>query len=99
LPPAFIEFALKSGASGVLVAACGDGDCEFRFGSRWLKERIAGAREPHLRRGVPGDRLRMVECADATALADAVIAFRAKLRQSTPGAGPGSSTRELAQHD
>jgi ferredoxin len=99
LPPAFIEFALKSGASGVLVAACGDGDCEFRFGSRWLRERIAGAREPHLRSGVPGDRLRVVECVEATALADAVIAFRATLRQSAPGAGPGSSTRELTQHD
>lgn len=98
LPPAFVEFALRSGADGVMVAACGDGDCEFRFGSRWLAERLAGTREPPLRRSVPVQRVRLVECADATALADAVTAFRAKLRQTVHEAGPGSRTGEVAHH-
>ena len=98
LPPAFIEFALKSGASGVMVAACGEGDCEYRFGSMWLQERIAGTREPRLRGRVPADRLRVAECADATALADALSAFRAQLRQIGHDTAAGSATGAVAQH-
>jgi ferredoxin len=54
LPPSFIEYALRDGADGVLVAACAG--CEFRLGARWSAERIAGAREPHLRASVPRER-------------------------------------------
>jgi coenzyme F420-reducing hydrogenase delta subunit len=98
LPPAFIDFALRGGASGVVVAACGAGDCEFRFGSRWLHERIAGAREPHLRGRVPPDRLRVVECVDSAALAGALTAFRARLRATMHGAQANSSNGEVAHH-
>ncbi|MBI4207115.1 MAG: cytochrome b N-terminal domain-containing protein, partial [Betaproteobacteria bacterium] len=31
LPPAFIEYALRNGADGVLVAACRAGECEYRL--------------------------------------------------------------------
>ena len=53
LPPSFVEYALREGASEVLVAACREGECEFRLGQRWTDERLRGAREPHLRPGVP----------------------------------------------
>lgn len=64
LPPAFVEYALRAGAGSVLVAGCRPGACEFRLGQRWARERLDGAREPHLRRAV--DRTRW-----ATAWADA----------------------------
>jgi coenzyme F420-reducing hydrogenase delta subunit/ferredoxin len=60
LPPSFIEYALRGGASGVVVTGCRDGDCAFRLGQRWTEERLHGAREPHLRAGVAGERLRVV---------------------------------------
>ncbi len=60
LPPSFVEYALRDGAAGVLVAACREGGCEFRLGERWTAERLAGAREPHLRDGVALQRLELV---------------------------------------
>ncbi|MDP3759414.1 MAG: cytochrome b N-terminal domain-containing protein [Ramlibacter sp.] len=56
LPPSFVEYALRGGADGVVVAACREGGCEFRLGERWTAQRLGGEREPHLRRAVPADR-------------------------------------------
>ncbi len=60
LPPSFVEYALREGAAGVLVAACREGGCEFRFGERWTAERLLGKREPHLRASVETDRVELV---------------------------------------
>jgi ferredoxin/coenzyme F420-reducing hydrogenase delta subunit len=60
LPPSFVEYALRDGAAGVLVAACSEGGCEFRLGERWTAERLAGQREPHLRASVARERLELV---------------------------------------
>lgn len=62
LPPSFIEYAIRGGASGIFIAGCGGGDCRFRLGERWLRERLAGAREPHLRRSVPHQRVHVAWC-------------------------------------
>lgn len=60
LPPAFVEYALRNGADGVLVAACREGECAYRLGERWLRDRLSGAREPHLRPSVPHERIRLI---------------------------------------
>ena len=60
LPPSFVDYALRCGATGVVVTGCRDGDCAFRFGQRWTEERLRGEREPHLRASVPRERLRVV---------------------------------------
>jgi coenzyme F420-reducing hydrogenase delta subunit/ferredoxin len=60
LPPSFVEYALRDGAAGVVVAACREGGCEFRLGERWTAERLAGAREPHLRASVLPARVELV---------------------------------------
>jgi ferredoxin/coenzyme F420-reducing hydrogenase delta subunit len=60
LPPSFVEYALRFGASGVVVSGCSQGGCAFRLGDRWTAERLAGLREPQLRASVPHERLRMV---------------------------------------
>jgi len=49
LPPSFVEYALRQGASAVLVTGCRDGGCDYRLGVRWTEERLYGDREPHLR--------------------------------------------------
>lgn len=69
VPPSFIDYALRAGARGVVVAGCREGDCEYRFGDRWARERIARERPPALRRSVRGDRMRVIfHGSDAAAL-------------------------------
>ncbi len=60
LPPSFIDYALRQGAAGVLVASCADGGCEFRLGPRWTDARLTGWREPHLRSATPLERVQIV---------------------------------------
>lgn len=49
IPPTLIEYALKRGADGVMVAGCRQADCFYRFGNRWMEKRLAGDRKPVLR--------------------------------------------------
>ena len=60
LPPSFLEYAMRMGAAGVLIAGCRESDCEFRLGDRWVKERLLGQREPRLRAAAPLDRIEVV---------------------------------------
>ncbi|HJV60668.1 MAG TPA: hydrogenase iron-sulfur subunit, partial [Albitalea sp.] len=84
LAPSFVEYALRGGADGVLVAGCREGGCEFRFGQRWSADRLAGTREPHLRRTVAADQWRTVwaDAGDEAALAAALQALRERAAAS-----------------
>ena len=86
LPPSFIEYALRQGADGVLIAACRGGECAYRLGNTWLEERLAGGREPRLRPTVARARVRFAEAGpgEEAALADALAAFRAVLSAMRP---------------
>lgn len=58
LPPAFIDFALSRDlADGVMIAGCADGDCFYRLGDQWTQQRVAGERDPYLRKRVPRERV------------------------------------------
>jgi coenzyme F420-reducing hydrogenase delta subunit len=110
LPPAFVEYALRNGADGVLVTGCRDGDCAYRLGNRWTEERLDARREPHLRKSVPRERIRVAwhGTYDGAALARTLADFRAALRslganraaaskRAAPGARPvGSEDRHDA---
>lgn len=52
-----IEFLLRGGARGVLVAACPPRDCSGREGPRWLIERVHHGREAELRESLDRTRL------------------------------------------
>lgn len=94
LPPSFVEYALRDGAAGVLVAACREGGCEFRIGERWTRERLAGTREPHLRATrVPAERLELVFAGpgDEARLAQALQRLRRRVQALAPH--PGASPR------
>ena len=81
LPPAFVEYALRGGADGVLLTSCRSGGCDFRLGERWTGDRLQGRREPHLRRTVPASRVLLVATTvhDRSALADSLARFRSRL--------------------
>ncbi len=58
LPPPFVDFVLSRGlADGVMLAGCAEGDCYYRLGDDWTRERVAGTRDPYLRKRVDRDRL------------------------------------------
>ena len=88
LPPSFVEYALRDGAAGVVVAACREGGCAFRLGERWMRERLAGEREPRLRDRVAPERLELVfaGAGDERGLAAAVQRLRERVRLLQPSA-------------
>ncbi|GAA4411878.1 cytochrome b N-terminal domain-containing protein [Quisquiliibacterium transsilvanicum] len=95
LPPSFVEYALRHGAAGVMVATCPGEDCEFRLGVQWTAERLRGEREPYLRASVDRARLRTVAAAreERAGLRRALQAFRQEL--SAPGAdAPGAEASQ-----
>jgi coenzyme F420-reducing hydrogenase delta subunit/ferredoxin len=96
LPPSFIEYALRSGADGVLLVGCREGECAYRLGERWTVERLAGSREPHLRAVVPSERLRFIRTGrgDEAALGRELLEFRAELALRPSAAGPRAARWE-----
>lgn len=55
-----VEFLVREGAGGVLVAACPDRDCWNREGTKWTRERLFQGREAELQDRV--DRERVAFC-------------------------------------
>ena len=49
IQPIMIETALKKGAKGVFTTGCRIGDCHYREGNKFLKERLMGKRMPKLK--------------------------------------------------
>ena len=83
VPPSFTEYALRSGADGVVIAGCREGDCEFRLGDRWVEERFAGVREPRLRITVPRDRIAVTWSGrDREHVRNTLTSMRAKLQHA-----------------
>jgi ferredoxin len=89
LPPAFVEYALRRGADGVLVVACAEDGCAFRQGERWTEERLRGQREPYLRERVPARAWRLVKAGrqDAGRVREELASLRAGLRAGTHDRG------------
>ena len=46
--PLTVERAIRHGARGVLIVACGPGSAVYREGAKWTQVRMAGEREPSL---------------------------------------------------
>jgi coenzyme F420-reducing hydrogenase delta subunit/Pyruvate/2-oxoacid:ferredoxin oxidoreductase delta subunit len=47
--PTIITHAFDEGADGVFLVGCKIGDCYYRLGNRWLRERLSGSRAPVLK--------------------------------------------------
>lgn len=108
VPPSFFDYALSRGlADGVVVTGCRPGNCYFRQGVDWTEARIAGERDPYLRRRVPRGRLLVhwASARDGAAFRAALKAFAARLKtMGTAGVTPlqveaGSPQRKAAADD
>ena len=80
LPPSFVEYALRDGATAVLVTGCREGGCEYRLGQRWTQERLDGSREPRLRASVARAQIATVwaDAGDEMHLRQALQRMRAR---------------------
>ncbi|MBY0405253.1 MAG: hydrogenase iron-sulfur subunit [Cyanobacteria bacterium] len=58
IQPIMLETALKLGADGVFATGCRMGDCHYREGNKFLRERLLGERMPKLKPNVDKKRVR-----------------------------------------
>lgn len=80
LPPAFVRYALRYGADGVLLTGCREGDCYHRLGDEWMLARLHGGRRPIVPRAV--DRSRIGLCWAAPTDRQRLIRAHERLRKS-----------------
>lgn len=81
-----IEYALNSGAKGVIVWGCDTGDCHYRMGDRWISERIAGARRPMVREA---HRARTELCNSSIVRKEGIMEAAGRLLSRNPDADAG----------
>ena len=97
LPPPFVDFALSRNlADGVMLAGCAEGDCYYRLGDEWTKQRMAGERDPYLRKRVDRRRLELCWLPDGSnhRRQQELTAFAATLADLPPNPGKRGSKRE-----
>jgi coenzyme F420-reducing hydrogenase delta subunit/ferredoxin len=103
VPPSFVEYALRAGADGVLVAGCREADCEFRVGGELVAARLGARRKPALRASVPRERVRFAHAGltDVSELRAQLEAFQADLARPGPSAArhPLPPKRQEKRHD
>lgn len=58
IQPRMIESAFNAGADGVIAMGCQIGDCHFREGNKFCRERLLGVRPPMIKKSVPKNRLK-----------------------------------------
>jgi len=49
IQPLTLEGLVRKGAKGVLIVSCGPGECRYREGAEWTRQRLEGERAPALR--------------------------------------------------
>ena len=84
LPPSFIDYVLsRDFADGVVLTGCRENSCTARFGVNWTEDRLAGRRDPHLRRRVPRERIKTLWAGalGTKQLADLLKQFSAELER------------------
>jgi F420-non-reducing hydrogenase iron-sulfur subunit len=57
IQPIMLEAGLKGGADGVFACGCRIGDCHYREGNKFLRERLLGTRMPKLKPNVDKRRI------------------------------------------
>jgi ferredoxin len=99
LPPSFLDFALsRHHVDGILLSGCAAHDCYERLGDRWVEQRIANERDPHLRARVPRERVAVAwqNPAQAGQLHESLEQFREHLRQLGPAAAMSAAVSSTA---
>lgn len=104
VPPSLIDFALsRELADGVVVAGCAESACYHRLGVSWVKQRVAGTRDPYLRARVPRERIAMAwtSALEGRRVAAEIEAFAARIESLPPRRPrpPRSSRRPTSRRE
>lgn len=94
IQPIMIETALKKGAPGVVTTGCRMGDCHYRDGNRFLRERLLGQRMPKLKPTVDKDKIEAywLSAVEYEQFRDMIEAFNKQCRgQTACTVGAGAS--------
>jgi len=87
LPPSFIDFVItRNHVDDVLLTGCAAGDCHYRLGIGWTEQRLAGERDPYLRKRVPHERIdkAWIGITGNSRLQQQLAAFQNRLRAMQP---------------
>ncbi len=83
LPPTFVDWALSRDlADGVVLKGCAHGDCQYRLGATWTRQRMDRERDPQLRKRVDAEKLALLwnePWCDFPNAASSIAAFRETL--------------------
>lgn len=84
-----LEYLIRAGAGGVVVAACPGRDCWNREGPKWLAQRLYGGRQADLKPRVDRRRLRYVQtgAAGRRDISAAIEALRTEIGAMKPARG------------
>ena len=98
IKPSLAQLALDEGWDGVIVVGCAVGDCHFREGNLWARERFLGDRAPNKFRRMDQRRVSLVWRAltESGEFLSSVNEFTAELRTlgPNPGKQDGKSSRK-----
>jgi len=77
IQPIMLETALKNGAAGTFALGCRMGDCHYREGNKFCRERLVGDRMPKLKPNVDKRRVQAywLSALEYDKLSDMVKAF------------------------
>jgi coenzyme F420-reducing hydrogenase delta subunit len=81
--PTQMELALSKGADATFVCGCAMGDCHYRLGNVFIKERLEGERNPKLRKTTDKRRVGMffVTMKDRRPFLEALAEFKAAVNE------------------
>ena len=81
-----VEYLVRAGAGGVMVAACSGRDCWNREGPKWAAQRLYAGREANLKERVDRRRLRYVQTGAGGRgdIAAALAAFKSQIAEMQP---------------
>lgn len=93
IQPIMLETALKLGADGVFATGCRMGDCHYREGNKFLRERLIGERMPKLKPNVDKRRVRAywLSALETHKFKREVCAFHQDMQTLGPSAPAGAA--------
>ncbi len=92
-----VEYFLRAGVGGVLVATCPPRDCWNREGPVWAEQRLFHDREAELHQRADKSRVRLVHVAEGERplMAAALASFRAEVRAREAAEGEASIVMDI----
>jgi F420-non-reducing hydrogenase iron-sulfur subunit len=96
IQPIMLETALKSGASGAFALGCRMGDCHYREGNKFCRDRLLGKRMPKLKPSVDKRRVQgyWLSAVEYDKLREMVAEFVESCKQLPP---PSSDVKSAAK--